>query len=147
MPYNKTNWKDLPDVSTPINAARLNKLETQYEEAVSDATAVAASYTDTALGALSIPQAIAAADRARDEADRAEDARDQAEAFSSTVVGLSDAAVAALVATPSETRTQLNTTYVQFQSFDGSPVAPGSVVVVTLTEDGTDIHDITVEEA
>ena len=41
----------------------------------------------------------------------------------------------------------LNATFVQFRNFDGSAVAAGSVVVVTLTEDGTDIHDITVEEA
>lgn len=42
---------------------------------------------------------------------------------------------------------ELNNTFVQFRNFDGSAVAAGSVVVVTLTEDGTDIHDITVEEA
>ena len=41
----------------------------------------------------------------------------------------------------------LKATFVQFRNFDGSAVAAGSVVVVTLTEDGTDIHDITVEEA
>lgn len=44
-------------------------------------------------------------------------------------------------------RAELNATFVQFRNFDGSAVAAGSVVVVTLTEDGTDIHDITVEEA
>lgn len=42
---------------------------------------------------------------------------------------------------------ELSATFVQFRNFDGSAVAAGSVVVVTLTEDGTDIHDITVEEA
>lgn len=43
--------------------------------------------------------------------------------------------------------TELSASFVQFRNFDGSAVAAGSVVVVTLTEDGTDIHDITVEEA
>lgn len=43
------------------------------------------------------PEAIAAADRARDEADRAEDARDQAETFSATTVALQDAAVSSLL--------------------------------------------------
>lgn len=42
---------------------------------------------------------------------------------------------------------ELSATFVQFRNFDGSAVAAGSVVVITLTEDGTDIHDITVEEA
>lgn len=42
---------------------------------------------------------------------------------------------------------ELSRMFVQFRNFDGSAVAAGSVVVVTLTEDGTDIHDITVEEA
>ena len=44
-------------------------------------------------------------------------------------------------------QTELSATFVQFRNFDGSAVAAASVVVVTLTEDGTDIHDITVEEA
>lgn len=33
MVYTKQSWSDLPDQSTPITAARLNKLETQYDEA------------------------------------------------------------------------------------------------------------------
>lgn len=33
MPYTKTNWVD---GQTPINAANLNKLETQYESAIAD---------------------------------------------------------------------------------------------------------------
>lgn len=34
MAYTKQDWKNLPDQSTPISAARLNHLETQYEEGV-----------------------------------------------------------------------------------------------------------------
>lgn len=59
-----------------------------------------------------------------------------------------DEAVATYAATPgSATNTALSATFVQFRAFDGTPVSTGSVVVITLTEDGTDIHDITVEEA
>lgn len=42
MAYNKQNWKNLPDQTTPLSADRLNHLETQYEEAV--------SYTDDSVG-------------------------------------------------------------------------------------------------
>ena len=38
----------------------------------------------------------------------------------------------------------LSTTYVTFKNFDGTPVV-GKNVVITLTADGTDIQDITVE--
>lgn len=38
----------------------------------------------------------------------------------------------------------MSATYVTFKNFDGTPVV-GKNVVITLTEDGTDIHDITVE--
>lgn len=34
MNYVKTVWRDLPDRTTPINAARLNNLETQYDKAL-----------------------------------------------------------------------------------------------------------------
>lgn len=43
MAYQKQTWRDLPNTSTPITAARLNHMETQYEEAVSES----GSYTDT----------------------------------------------------------------------------------------------------
>lgn len=36
MVYVKQNWLDAPATSTPISAARLNKLETQYDESVLD---------------------------------------------------------------------------------------------------------------
>lgn len=31
MAYTKTNWQDLPDTSTPINATNLNKIEDELE--------------------------------------------------------------------------------------------------------------------
>lgn len=31
MPYNKTNWENLPSTNSPINAANLNKIEDQLE--------------------------------------------------------------------------------------------------------------------
>ena len=52
-----------------------------------------------------------------------------------------------LVTTGRLSEPELSASFVQFRNFDGSAVAAGSVVVITLTEDGTDIHDITVEEA
>lgn len=132
MPYIKTNWKDLPDVSTPINAARLNKLETQYDQAMLDAgTQIdsaldeSKSYTDqeilrTQPTAQAIAQAIAAADRA-------EDARDQAEVFAAGTQMLQDAAVAALVATPeSATQTQLNSMFAEVKSVQSKPYGDGT---------------------
>ena len=53
----------------------------------------------------------------------------------------------ALTTTGRLSEPELSASFVQFRNFDGSAVAAGSVVVITLTEDGTDIHDITVEEA
>ena len=41
--YSKTNW--LEDGSTPINATRLNNLETQYDEAIAQAAVVRADST------------------------------------------------------------------------------------------------------
>jgi len=35
--YTKQTWSDLPTQTTPLSAARLNKLETQYDEAVATA--------------------------------------------------------------------------------------------------------------
>lgn len=36
MTYKKQTWRDLPDRTTPISAARLNHLETQYDQALQD---------------------------------------------------------------------------------------------------------------
>lgn len=36
MSYEKQEWVDLPDRSTPLSAARLSHLETQYDEVVDD---------------------------------------------------------------------------------------------------------------
>lgn len=46
MVYTKQTWSDLPDRSTPITAARLNKMETQYDEAVAAATGLGANGND-----------------------------------------------------------------------------------------------------
>lgn len=56
MPYEKQDWQDLPAKTTPVSAARLSHMETQYEEAVADAK----TYTDDelaeALAALPVPR-------------------------------------------------------------------------------------------
>lgn len=44
MPYTKTDWEDFPSTATPIDAEALNKLESQYDEALAD---VAANMDDT----------------------------------------------------------------------------------------------------
>lgn len=41
MAYVKQTWNNLPNKTTPLSAARLNHLETQYDEAVSDSKALA----------------------------------------------------------------------------------------------------------
>lgn len=43
MTYTKQTWKNLPDQTTPVSAARLNHLETQFDEA--------AAYTDQQIAA------------------------------------------------------------------------------------------------
>lgn len=43
MPYQKQTWRDLPNETTPLSAARLNHLETQFDEA----TVTSKSYTDS----------------------------------------------------------------------------------------------------
>lgn len=47
MAYVKQNWKNLPDQTTPVSAARLNHLETQYDEAK--------SYTDYQIAGVETP--------------------------------------------------------------------------------------------
>lgn len=42
MPYTKTAWQNEPSTATPTSAANLNKLETQYDQALADGK----SYTD-----------------------------------------------------------------------------------------------------
>lgn len=85
---------------------------------------------------------------ARDAAVAAKTAAETAAAAAMSVPLTNDGIMAGVARDEdSEFRSELNATFVQFRNFDGSAVAAGSVVVVTLTEDGTDIHDITVEEA
>lgn len=45
MTYQKTTWVNFPNTSTPLEASRLNNLETQYERVV--------SYVDSEIGAVS----------------------------------------------------------------------------------------------
>lgn len=45
MTYVKQSWKNFPSTDTPISAARLNHMETQYDEAVSDSK----TYADEAV--------------------------------------------------------------------------------------------------
>lgn len=47
MGYVKQEWEDSPSQDTPISASRLNHMETQYEEALTDAK----NYTDDSLAA------------------------------------------------------------------------------------------------
>lgn len=47
MAYEKQNWENLPNETTPISAERLSHMETQYDESV--------AYTDTAITNLDIP--------------------------------------------------------------------------------------------
>lgn len=48
MPYTKTSWQNQPSTATPINAANLNKLETQYEQSMNDSS----TYTDSAVSSI-----------------------------------------------------------------------------------------------
>lgn len=50
MPYVPTTWQDSPSTATPISAANLNKLETQYN-AVADDIFTSATNVDAALDA------------------------------------------------------------------------------------------------
>lgn len=62
--------------------------------------------------------------------------------------GANDAVMAAVAADPASAfSTELSTTFVQFRNHDGTPIADGKRVIITLTADGNDIEDITVEEA
>lgn len=63
MAYTKQTWKNLPSVETPISAARLSHLETQYDEAV--------SYTDAAITAAVDAALIGPIGEARDAAEAA----------------------------------------------------------------------------
>jgi hypothetical protein len=47
MPYDKTNWQDFPSTATPLDAEALNKLETQYDEAIADQTPVTHTFSHT----------------------------------------------------------------------------------------------------
>lgn len=56
MSYSKQVWKDLPDKSTPLSAARLNHLETQYDQSARYTDAKVSGvpsfdYVDTAVAA------------------------------------------------------------------------------------------------
>jgi len=75
----------------------------------------------------------------------AQAAASAAEAAAQSASTASDSAVKALIANPgSQTATELNATFVAFRNHDGTPVAAPKVVVITLTEDGTDIDNIAV---
>lgn len=59
MPYIPTVWYNSPTRTTPVNATRLNKLETQHAQAVADAAADATAKADAARSAA---EAFAASD-------------------------------------------------------------------------------------
>jgi hypothetical protein len=54
MPYTKTTWQNNPSTATPLSAANLNNLETQYDQAVADCVNVAG---DTMTGRLTVQYA------------------------------------------------------------------------------------------
>lgn len=129
-----------------VDLAGLSPAVVQQAIAAVDTTAASAS---TALAQANLAAEHAAnSDESREAAVSARAdaiaARDAAQAVGTTT----DAIVAPILSSPSTASgAALRATFVQFRNHDGSPIAEGTAVIITLSADGSDIEDITVEEA